>query len=365
MAGPEAVVFTLVVGARFLVPLLILRFPLPAVLACLVLDAADQSIFQRFGYNPPGYQGYDKAMDVYYLALAYLATMRNWRNGSAYEVGRFLYFFRLVGVAAFELSHWRPILLLFPNTFEYFFIAYEAVRSRWDPTRFGLRFWVWTAGVIWVVVKLPQEYWIHIAQRDFTETLADVPWFGPLLVLLALAAATVFWTLVRPRLRPADWPARFVADPLPSGTGTAAARAAWAVAHRRAIRGAMVEKVVLMGLLSLIFAQVVPDARLSNVQVVLASAVLVVLNAAVSVLVVRRGRSPESLLVALAIRAAVNGVLVVLLLGLLPSGEPNRTAAFFFALLLTVIVGLHDRYRSVHDARIAEGSLDPTGRAAA
>src|SRR5436305_1940873 len=50
--GWEAVVFWAVVGGRLLLPLLILRFPLPAVLACLVLDAADQSIFQAFGYDP-------------------------------------------------------------------------------------------------------------------------------------------------------------------------------------------------------------------------------------------------------------------------------------------------------------------------
>ena len=73
-------VFVLVVGTRFLLPLLIPRYPLPAIVACLVVDGVDQTIFQAFGYDPPGYQGYDKAMDVYYLAIAYLATMRNWTS---------------------------------------------------------------------------------------------------------------------------------------------------------------------------------------------------------------------------------------------------------------------------------------------
>ena len=78
-------------------PLLIPRFPLPAVLTALVLDGVDQSIFQAFGFNPPGYQGYDKAMDVYYLAIAYLATLRNWTSRPAFRVSRFLFFYRLVG----------------------------------------------------------------------------------------------------------------------------------------------------------------------------------------------------------------------------------------------------------------------------
>ena len=120
----ETLVFVVVVGSRFFVPLLIPRFPLPAVLASLVIDGVDQSIFQAFGHNPPGYQGYDKAMDVYYLAVAYLSTLRNWTSRPAFRVAQFLYFYRLVGVLAFELTQWRPLLLIFPNTFEYFFIAY-------------------------------------------------------------------------------------------------------------------------------------------------------------------------------------------------------------------------------------------------
>ena len=84
----QTVVFLAVVGARFFVPLLIPRFPLPAVVAALVLDGVDQSIFQAFGYDPPGYQGYDKAMDVYYLAIAYLSTLRNWTSRPAFRVAQ-------------------------------------------------------------------------------------------------------------------------------------------------------------------------------------------------------------------------------------------------------------------------------------
>ncbi|MFN6119436.1 MAG: hypothetical protein ACK5CE_07355 [Actinomycetes bacterium] len=50
-------IFITVVLLRFALPLLIPRFPLPAVLACLVLDAADQTIFQAFTDDPlAGYQ---------------------------------------------------------------------------------------------------------------------------------------------------------------------------------------------------------------------------------------------------------------------------------------------------------------------
>ena len=198
----QTVVFLAVVGARFLVPLLIPRFPLPAIIACLVLDGVDQSIFQAFGYDPPGYQSYDKAMDVFYLAIAYLSTLRNWTSRPAFRVARFLFFYRLVGVVAFELTQSRALLLVFPNTFEYFFIAYEVVRLRWDPRAVQHRFWVVTAGCIWIFVKLPQEYWIHVAQLDFTDQLALHPALGPTIVVLLVVAAAAYWWLLRPRLSP-------------------------------------------------------------------------------------------------------------------------------------------------------------------
>ena len=162
-------------------PLLIPRFPL-AIIAALIIDAVDNSILAAFtsvDLGPDGpYQSFDKALDIYYLAIAYTTTLRNWTNLGAVRVAQFLFYYRLVGVLLFELTHERTLLLIFPNTFEYFFIAYEAIRLRFDPARRSTRFWIITAGVIWVFVKLPQEYWIHVAQLDFTETVDDHPWFG-------------------------------------------------------------------------------------------------------------------------------------------------------------------------------------------
>jgi hypothetical protein len=74
-------------------------------------------------------QSFDKALDIYYLAIAYLATMRNWTSDAAFRIGRFLFYYRLVGVFLFEVLDSRATLLVFPNTFEYFFIAYELVSS--------------------------------------------------------------------------------------------------------------------------------------------------------------------------------------------------------------------------------------------
>ncbi len=140
MSMSDGLIFVIVVLARFLIPLGIPRFPLPSIIVAMILDAADQTIFQQStDLNLDGYQSYDKALDIYYLAIAYISTLRNWTNVSGYAAARFLWYYRLVGVTAFELTQWRPLLLIFPNTFEYFFDWFEAVRTKWNPIRLTSR----------------------------------------------------------------------------------------------------------------------------------------------------------------------------------------------------------------------------------
>jgi hypothetical protein len=361
-------VFLAVVGARFLVPLLIPRYPLPAILAALILDGVDQTIFQSFGFDPPGYQGYDKAMDVYYLAIAYLSTMRNWTSLPAVRVARFLYFYRLVGVVAFELTDWRPLLLIFPNTFEYFFIAYEIVRLFWNPARVSMRSWVLTAAAIWVFVKLPQEWWIHIAQLDFTDTLAEVPWFGPAIVVALVGLGLVWWFAVRPRQPARDWSWHVAADPLPAEAMTVAARSRWVAAHSRLISAATLEKVVLVGLLWVIYAQVLPGLETTSWQLFLGTAAFVVVNCAVSLWVARYGRGVEPALLAFGLRVLMNAGLVVLADWLVArgGGELNHARALFFVLLLSLMALLDDRYRPIYELRLSSAHstgapTSPTG----
>ena len=85
----DELIFIAVCLLRLGIPLLIPRFPLPAIVAALVIDAADQTIFQNnTDLNLDGYQGYDKALDVYYLTIAYVSTIRNWADPFAFRVGQ-------------------------------------------------------------------------------------------------------------------------------------------------------------------------------------------------------------------------------------------------------------------------------------
>lgn len=356
----NVIVLTVVVLGRLLLPLLIFRYPLPAILACLVLDGYDQTIFQHFTtLELDGYQSYDKALDIFYLSMAYLATMRNWTSDAAFRVSRFLFYYRLVGVALFEAvpGDDRWLLLIFANTFEYFFIAYEIVRLYWNPARFGMRFWVWTAGLIWVVIKLPQEYWLHIAQLDMSDTLRDYVWARWILVGGIATLLVVLWFVVRPRLDPHDHPLRIEADPLDPAIGGPDVVRAARLAVPRVLTRWVAEQVVMLSLLCAIFASMLPGVDATFLQVTLWVVIIVVVNSAVVLWIARRGVRYTSIGTAFAVLVAFNlgfvwvAELLLPLRGQFPAGE-----ALFFVLLLTLVVVLYDRYRPVQEAR---SRLDP------
>jgi hypothetical protein len=382
---PDALIFGVVVALRLGLPLLIPKFPLPAILACLVVDGVDQTIFQKFtSADLTGYQSYDKALDIYYLTIAYLATMRNWTNLSAFRVSRFLFFYRLVGVVIFEFSQVRAILMIFPNTFEYFFIFYEAVRARWNPRRMTTRFVIAATAFIWIFVKLPQEYWIHIAQLDTTDLLKEEV-FGvstsstwaaafanrPMVVVAALLAVVGLWFLLRwvarNKLPPADYRLRLAADPLPQEIDGLSERMAYRASFGRVFGLTWLEKVVIISLVSTVFAQILPGATASPLQVTLAVVVLVAANSFISLWVARRGRSVESTGLSFVALAIVNSGLVILANWLLDRGPGDIQVGntLFFVLLLTLIVTLYDRFQPVYRVRFPEGvALSPEAAAA-
>ena len=359
MSTEATVVFVIVVGLRFLVPLFIPKWPLPAVLACLVLDGIDQSIFQRFGFDPPGYQNYDKAMDLFYLSIAFLSSLQNWTRSSAVGISRFLFFYRMVGVMAFEITGNRTLLLIFPNTFEYFFIAYELVRLRWDPRRFSPRFWLVTAAFIWIFVKLPQEYWIHVAQLDFTDTWQDVSWFAPLIIGAVLVGLALLWFVVRPRLLPPDWSWHLAADPLPEEMDTAAERDAWTVANVRVLSWSTSRRSCSSACSRRSTRASCPGSRCRTCGCSSAS------RSSSSPTPPSRSPSPkrtgtrEGLAGDFGARVLVNVGLVLVARLLLGAGALDLSATFFFVLLLSLLVTMHDRYAPVAAVRAEHDHSDP------
>lgn len=336
----DALVVVGVVAVRFLAPLLIGRFPLPAILVCLVADAVDQTIFQAtIGGDLSWYQSYDKALDVYYLSFAFISTMTNWRDERAFRVSRLLFFWRLIGVTLFEITHWRILLLIFPNAFEYFFIVYETIRTRWNPERLAVLSVVGIAAAITVFVKLPQETWIHVLQLDLTDVLAGTPsLYG---VVVAVLVGLVVTGVRTARRAPAsDWGLTLAARRhLP-------ARPQLGLRQQQLVDEILLEKLLFLTLAGVVLAHMVPELSVSDTRLAVTVAALVFLNAVVTEWWQhRRGRGWSTTLREFGVVLLVNVVLLALLPEFLLGGGLPEEDSGLLVVMLSLLATMFDRGR--------------------
>jgi hypothetical protein len=362
-----------VVVARLVVPLFIPAYPLPAILAAMVLDGVDQTIFAAtLDSDLAGYQTYDKALDVYYLAIAYVSTIANWVAGPAFAVGRFLWYYRLAGVALFESTGARWMLFVFPNTFEYYFDAVEAWRIARNPIRLAMGAVIGLAAFIWIVIKLPQEWWIHIAQLDFTdfmkETIFGVPasssWTdaiaaSPAIAIAIVVAVVLFiavaWWAARRFLPPADWPPTFSADRQAEHMGLAPRPRV--ASPSGAFDRTFVEKVALISLMAFIFSRMLPGIEGSPTQVAVATVLIIGASTLVSHWLARHAVKWSSLAIEFVVMTAVNAAIGIGIGILLPGDRPPPPLLEFLFLVgvLSLVIVLFDR--SVHIGRIRRPAM--------
>lgn len=373
MENTDWLVFWVVAAARILIPLTIPLFPLPGIIASLVLDAIDQTIFQQFpGMHLENYQGYDKALDIYYLTIAYISTMRNWTSSFAFQVSRFLFYWRLAGVVLFELTQIRWLLLIFPNTFEYFFIFYEIFRLRWDPKRMSKKFWVIAAGCIWIVVKLPQEYWVHILQTDTTDWVKTILFkvpvntsWGEILItqpevcligiIVTGLVLTAFRWFLKQRLPPADRALAFTAYAHQPAFTVEQVQGDVINQVKLLVNTALLEKIILVTLVSIIFAQVLPGVRATDLQLAVGVVIIVILNTVLSQFFAQRGFGVKYAIQQFIVLASANSfvMLTYTILRTVYEFPVRFTNAVFFVLLFSLLITLFDQYRQVYLMRFS------------
>ena len=153
---------------RIVGSLFVLRWPFWGALVAVVCDLGDLLLFNLFvvfgGWGGfAGYQTFDKWADQVYLGAFLIVALRDFAPLPK-RIAVALYLFRLVGFVAFETGVApREALFLFPNLFEFWFIA----------VAFTMRFraaYVWTpapaASVLAVLLagKLGQEWALHVGR---------------------------------------------------------------------------------------------------------------------------------------------------------------------------------------------------------
>jgi hypothetical protein len=157
----------IVVALRLVVPLSILRWPLGGAILSMIVDALDVALVDAvaglMGLPPefgPTYAQVDKYLDTYYLAIEVLVC-RRWVELIPRRAAYVLFAWRLVGVILFEITVIRPLLLVFPNLFENFYL-YVQVARRWFPRYIPhtLRETILVNAIL-LIPKEIQEYVLH------------------------------------------------------------------------------------------------------------------------------------------------------------------------------------------------------------
>ncbi len=209
------------------------------------------------------------------------------------------------------------------------------------------------AAFIWIFIKLPQEWWIHVAQNDFTDFMketvfgvdADSSWSDAFsnrpgvvvaIVLVIVGLAVAGW-LLRKRLPTTDW-----SFGLDMNRTDAIVRRVEPVPT--SMRAAVIEKIALIALVSGIFANVL-EVETTGLKIVGATLLVVLVNAGLSVWLARRGNEWSSLALESVVLAILNTMLLIAYASLVSDGEIDRWLALFFGLLLTVLIVLYDQYR--------------------
>lgn len=143
---------------RVLCSLPALRWPFGGGLFVLVADFADLFLMNAIG-GIEDYQRLDKLVDLAYM-LVFLRVALGWARLER-NVAVALFAYRMIGEVVFELTAARWTLLLFPNVFEFWFIAVAALHH-YRPGAVLSRRDAAVAFAALLVGKEAQEYFLHL-----------------------------------------------------------------------------------------------------------------------------------------------------------------------------------------------------------
>lgn len=152
---------------RLVLPPVVLKSPWWGMVLLLLVDWFDLEIIKWTGtwtgtdISFAFYQRYDKLLDLYMFSWSMVPVWRMW-DMYAKQTATVLFLFRLVGVVLFEFTGLRYLLLMFPNVYEFFYIA--VAYSKWKDESFAFvsQKQPWLLALYLLVPKLVEEYAIHI-----------------------------------------------------------------------------------------------------------------------------------------------------------------------------------------------------------
>jgi hypothetical protein len=116
--------FALATALRPLIPLTILRWPLPGVLLSMTADIYDWNFLALYTDEEHYfYQSWDRIMDAYFWIIS-LFIVRKWQDRVARNIAFSLFGFRMIGLVIFLITQDRRFLFFFPNFYDNFLVIY-------------------------------------------------------------------------------------------------------------------------------------------------------------------------------------------------------------------------------------------------
>ncbi|MSQ61704.1 MAG: hypothetical protein EXR43_03885 [Dehalococcoidia bacterium] len=108
-----------------------MRWAFAGGLVAIAVDLSDLFLMNLLDLGGVrSYQRFDKLPDLPSMATFLIVVLR-WR-GPARTLAVLLFAYRMAGLLLFELTGQRELLLLFPNLFEFWFLAVAAL-PHWQP----------------------------------------------------------------------------------------------------------------------------------------------------------------------------------------------------------------------------------------
>ena len=185
--------YVLPTALRLLVPLLMLRWPLPGLLLSISVDMYDWDFFDiRTPEDNAVYQNWDRIMDMYFQLVAVL-MVRKWKDARSRVIAYALLGFRLVGYLLFFLTQDRKFLFFFPNFYDNFLVIYLGYVFVFKRIRLiDAPMDAIVIAVFLLIPKIIHEYFLHYLQIQPWERYDIASIFG-LTGMVSYLVNSSFW----------------------------------------------------------------------------------------------------------------------------------------------------------------------------
>lgn len=169
----SGVAIAVIIGAKFVVPVLLVAFPFQAGWANFVLDTIDGDLLIPLGLEDSTYQPIDKAADyVTYIFMVAAAWKGEWPIRK-WIVGLFL--LRSVGQLLFFITNAEIVFFFFPNFLEPLFLIYASIlffKKDEAPEVFKRR--QIPIAIFIFLYKMQDEYITHVGNFDRSDAIRDL-----------------------------------------------------------------------------------------------------------------------------------------------------------------------------------------------